>query len=401
MAQHKFTARWLESLKPGEGQVDWFDTETRGLGVRVSPGGRVAWFCRYAVNGKQRRETFGTFPEIGLKDARQMAVEKRGLAQKGVDSVVEKRAAKARAEVEAARLTFKGLADLYIERWAMVKKRSWAEDKRILDTYFADWQKRPAEDIARREVNERLHAIASRNGPYQANRCLAVVRKMYNWALATDTGGIENNPAHKLPAPGAEVERERVYTDAEIHALWQAFDVRGIHGAALKAILVTAQRPNEVCGMRWDEVDLEAHQWTIPGDRTKNKKTHIVPLSDLAMDIVRDQQGLDDALVFPSPTRRNTHVRASSKASEAIKNLSGVANFRAHDLRRTASTGMTKLGHTRFIVDRVLNHTEVGVGRVYDRHDYLAEKTAALESWGLKLRQLLGIGGNVVVMERG
>ncbi|MGF1625958.1 MAG: tyrosine-type recombinase/integrase [Alphaproteobacteria bacterium] len=420
MAQANFTDRWVASVKGPDGtgrtrtgkaivQEDWSDTKSRGLMLRVGlpdkhGASRKTWFCKFTVAGEQRKAKLGTYPATSLDDARKKARAIKGKADDGIDAVRERKAAeaaaKAAAEAEARRLTFKGLADDWIAKHGKAKKRSWAEDERIINVYFKNWHQRPAEEIVRREVNERLHAIASKHGPVQANRCLAVIRALYNWALATDTGGIEANPAHKLPPPGEETEGERVFTDAEIKALWPAFEVEGIQGAALKLALVTGQRIKEVCRLTWAEIDEAEKTWTLPRGRNKVGKVHVVPLTDLALDILKAQKGLDKRWVFPSPTRKGVPVSNPSKTVNDIRKASGVADYAAHGLRRTCSTGMTKLGHTRFVADRVLGHVEGGVGRIYDRHDYMPEKRAALESWSLKLRQLLKLGGNVVVLEQ-
>ncbi len=145
------------------------------------------------------------------------------------------------------------------------------------------------------------------------------------------------------------------------------------------------QRQSEVAGMRWDELDFDDASWTVPGERMKSKRVHLVPLSDMALQVLRGVSRVSDEYAFPSPTRPDQPIANLGKAAKRIKQESGVADFRSHDLRRTCGTNITKLGFSRFIMDRALGHLEPGVGARYDRHDYLKEKRAALEAWGRKL----------------
>ena len=141
--------------------------------------------------------------------------------------------------------------------------------------------------------------------------------------------------------------------------------------------------------MRWEEVDLEHSIWTVPADRMKSKKVHIVPLSDLALTVIQNMPRISEEFVFPSPTRPGQPIRNFGKAAKRVKEESGIADFRGHDLRRTCGSGITQLGFSRFVMDRVLGHLEPGVGGRYDRHDYLHEKTSALAAWAKRLEEIL------------
>ncbi|MDA1023724.1 MAG: tyrosine-type recombinase/integrase [Proteobacteria bacterium] len=398
MPQIKFTDRKIASLKPPKtGQVDYFDTTMPGFGIRVSYGGAKAWFVKYVHKGRQRRMTLGQYPAVKLAKARELTLDaKHELTVEKHDPALQKRA-------DRQALTFKELADLYVEEYA-VKKRSGGEDKRILNKYFAPWHPRKAVEIERAEIVERLQEIKKENGPIMANRCLACVRKVYSWALRNAKLPLPFNPALRLDAPGEETTRDRVYTDEEIKSLWEAFGDFGISGAVFKMILITGQRPGEVAGMEWKEID--GNLWTIPGARTKNKRVHVVPLNDMALEELNQAPRLHEHWVFPSPKGKDQPITNTGKAvrgaygkkksGRSIRDSSKVNDFTPHDLRRTLSTGLTKLGFSRFIVDRLLNHVEPGVGGVYDRYDYRKEKTEAAEAWGRHLEGIVGDSGNVV-----
>jgi len=136
--------------------------------------------------------------------------------------------------------------------------------------------------------------------------------------------------------------------------------------------------------MRWSEVDLDAKQWVIPAERSKNGKPHVVPLSPYAFDILNEvPRFLDCDYVFT--TTRNSPVSGFSKMLRRISEASGTLGWRLHDLRRTAASGMARAGVAPHIVEKVLNHVSgeiSGVAAVYNRYGYTDEKRAALEKWG-------------------
>ena len=197
-----------------------------------------------------------------------------------------------------------------------------------------------------------------------------------------------------MDRPADEVERDRVYSDDEITRLWDAFGQCGVAGSVLKMCLASGQRLREVMGMAKAEIDDEL--WTLPGARTKNKRTHVVPLNDLAFELLEETASLSEAWAFPSPRDAAKPVATIGKVRLKVRKLSGVGDFEPHDLRRCFSTGITRLGFSRFLADRLLNHVEPGVGRVYDRYDYFREKVEASAAWGRHLSAVVGEGNGVV-----
>ena len=342
---------------------------------------------KYLLHSKQKRTSIptkdggtATFPAIKLSSAREMA-------RKLVSDV--KREGKAPSSI--ADQSFAGVAKTFVEEYAKGKKRSWREDQRILigHTYFTPFHERKADEISRGEIVDQLQKIKRNNGPVMANRCLASIRKMYNWAIRNGKINLDFNPAMGVDRPGGETERDRVYTDDEITALWKAFDEMGIAGHVFKLCLVTGQRLNECAGMERSEIS--GDEWTIPASRTKNKRVHVLPLSGLAHEVISNTPNLSEKYVFAGPSSRtgDVPIKWFSKSQAKAKALSGVTDFQPHDLRRTCSTNITKLGLSRFVADCVLNHAQQGVGRVYDRYDYLKEKTEALDAWATHLQAIL------------
>jgi integrase len=254
-----------------------------------------------------------------------------------------------------------------------------------------------------------------------ANRCLAGVRRMFNFAI--ERGLLEASPCVKIRPPGQETERERNLSDEEIKAVWPALDRSTMEPnirRLLRFMLVTAQRKGEVVGMHEREINRADATWTIPADRVKNKRDHVVPLSALALEIIGDERkGKDDERWIFASTRTGEpyqersidHAvrdllmhrpppkgRKPSTKPKAPLVLEGFEAFTPHDLRRTAATKMRELGISKDDVKLVLNHKDRSVtGRHYDRYEGLREKRHALDVWARRLMALTRLAESNVV----
>ena len=234
--------------------------------------------------------------------------------------------------------------------------------------------------------------MKAKSGPVAANRLRAEARACWGWAVKR--GSLTGNPWEATPRPLArETARERVLSDAELGALYIAAGALAEPWDVLVRLLIlTGQRRGEVAGMRWDEVDLDAAQWSLPGARTKNGQPHVVPLTAEAMALLRTVKRRKGAeLVFEGP--RKTAVSGFGKvkarldaelAQAAPKSDRKVASWVLHDLRRTMATGLQRLGVRLEVTEAVLNHvsgSRSGIVGVYQRHGWEAEKAAALRAW--------------------
>ena len=389
------TDRTVRALKPpSTGRLDVWDEDNPGFGLRISAEGRRTWILMYRMGKKLRRLTLGRFPTLGLAAAREKATDALREVGKGQDPG-QRKIEERRAE------TFADLAREYIERHAS-KKRSGREDIRLLNgsphkkktgkkphvPLVTRWGDRRIKDIKRRDIRELLDEVAAR-APIMANRTLALVRKMFNFAIEREW--LEANPCHMVKRPGEEKQRERVLSEDEIRLVWKALDDESPLIAALFRIrLLTAQRGGEVHGAAWSEFDLATGWWTIPAERSKNGLAHRVPLSPQAMRILKAWRGgrRRVALGVSAVRKKGPHIAHAQKAIERIVERSGV-EFRGHDLRRTAASLMVGAGVPRLVVSKILNHVETGVTAVYDRHSYDLEKRAALDFWGRKVDAIL------------
>src|SRR6516164_5332325 len=240
----KFTDKFIAAQRPrAERYEKW---EGGGFGVRVSPRGK-AWVWVYRHQDRPRRMTLGSYPAMGLADARIKLAEARKLLERGIDPgdvAVHQRKAERIAE------TVSELAEAYLEKWARPRKRSADEDERQLrKDVIPAWGRRKAKDITRRDVIALLDNIVDRGSPIAANRTLAVIRRMFGWALSRDI--ISASPCVAVKAPAKERRRDRVLSAEEIATFWRALDHPefGMSPAirlALKLQLATAQRKGEV-----------------------------------------------------------------------------------------------------------------------------------------------------------
>ena len=405
MPRKHLTARAVASIKPDPSrQVDYWDTKLPRFGLRVSPGGRKSWIVFYRHNGRPRRLTLGACRHMKLADARVKANEALRTLEKGTDPAAVK-VQERRAE------TFAELAREYVERHAK-HKRSGREDIRLLygsphkkktgkrphEPLVMRWGAMKVKEITRRDVRAVLEEIADR-APIMANRTLAVIRKMFNFAIERDW--LESNPCQMIKRLAPERQRERVLSEGEIRRVWAALNQEHSTIAALFRLrLLTAQRGGEVHGAAWAEMDLPSGWWTIPSERSKNRLAHRVPLSPQAVRILKALKAeakKDATWVFPSTRKTGPHINHAQKAIERIVERSGV-EFRGHDLRRTAASLMVGAGVPRLVVSKILNHVESGVTAVYDRHSYDQEKRAALDFWGRRVEAIVSGKGRSKVL---
>lgn len=404
----RFTDVFIRNLKPTPQRYDL--REVDGFGIRVFPSGEKSWFYFYTFLGRKRRMTLGKYPAMGLKEARAAHTRAKQLLTQGLDPAEARktdRQAQARALLEAQRNpTVSTLVREYLEYWAKPRKRSWREDERILNKdVIPVWGKRQARDIQRRDVVLLLDAIKDRGAPIQANRTLAVIRRLFNFSV--ERGVLETTPASHIKPPGKETPGERTLTAEEIGRFWHGLEAAPMSApvrSALRLILVTGQRPGEIAGMAWPEII--GDWWTIPGFRTKNGESHRVPLSGLASALLAELEALRTSdWVFPSPHTDKDQAIGATALDHALRRCAfdDLAPFTPHDLRRTVGTRLGELGFNRLIQDKVLNHKDNSVGGIYDRHSYDKEKRLALEAWANHLQAILSgeaLPTNVMPMKR-
>jgi integrase len=389
---------------PKTGRVVYWDRMLPGFGLRVTAAGAKSWICKTRVGSKQVFQTLGPVARIPkVDDARKLARDSIAKAAAGENPVKER---KVRAQ-QAAAVTFRGVAERYIERHAKkhTKPTTWKEAERQLNVdIFPHWGTRDIASITRQDIADLLDRIEARGSPVQANRTLARLKTLFGWAIREEI--ISTDPTARVAKAVRERARDRVLSDDELARFWLACDGLGYpFGAMGKLLLLTAQRRDEVAGMRWSEIDLPARMWTIPRERAKNDRAHEVHLSEPAAELIAGIPRIEGS-PYVLTTIGTAPVSGYSKAKAAIDRRmgDGIAQWGFHDLRRTAATGMAKLNIPPHVVDRILNHVSgaiAGVALVYNRHGYEAERKAALDAWARYILTMFGGGPqNVVRMRR-
>ncbi len=390
MATKQFTDAAIKALLLTKSPKDRYEVfDGNGFGIRVGQRSRTFLFL-YHFKGKSRRVSLGKYPDMSLADAGVALAAAKKLLEGGIDPGA-KAVADRRSEREAE--TVAELVEEYLERYAYKNKKSADEDERILrkDVLPAIGRLK-AKEVRRRDIVKILDAITDRGAPVIANRTKSVVSRMFRFAVSRDI--VDANPVVEIDR-NKETARERVLSDEEIRRVWTKLDDAPMSAAtqfALKFMLVTGQRKGEVVAAERDEIDGDI--WEIPGSRTKSGRTHRVPLSSLARELletIKVQAG-DSPYLFPSPHLLGKPISPQGVDGTFLKALPclGIESVTPHDLRRTCATGLGSLGVDRFIIGRILNHAERGVtGQVYDKFSYEPQKSIALEKWGQRLREII------------
>ncbi|WP_462122036.1 tyrosine-type recombinase/integrase [Methylorubrum thiocyanatum] len=407
------TARAVELAKPDPGKRrEVPDAALPGLYLVVQPAGGKSWAVRYRAAGKPRKLTLGPYPRLGLVDAREAARTALRAVAEGRDPAGEKQAA--RVEVAAVQtMRFGVVVADYIERYAKPRNRSWRETESFL-TRTRDatdkWQEKDVRAIGRKDVLDALDAVVARGASIHANRLFAALRRFFAWTV--ERGILEASPMAGLKPPSPEISRDRILTDAELVAVWNAASEVGYpFGPVVQLLILTGQRRSEVLEAEWREFDLDGATWTIPRERAKNDRAHVVPLAPQAVEILRSipRVGNRSRLLFT--TTGETAFSGVSKATDRLQGLSAkhlpdgveVEPWRLHDLRRTFASGCARLGVAVHVVEKALNHvsgTHSGIVGVYQRHEYGDERRRAMDLWADHLDGFLKGAAKVVKLER-
>lgn len=390
----------LKNLKPKSKRFVVLDSA--GLYIQVYPSGVKSWLYRYNFEGRARKLNLGQYPAVPLSEARQKAAEAAQKVKKGIDPGEEKQLEKVKFK---ATPTFPELVDEFWSR-ELKDKKSGPQTHRLLNyDCVPAWKHKRVESITRRDIVILLDKIRDRS-PVVANRVHGSLSRIFNFAA--ERGIIDDSPCTRI-RKNKEKSRSRILSNHEIKELWESLEDPKQWDLstrlALKFLLITGQRPGEVAGARWDEIQGEV--WTIPAERMKNKEQHSVPLTSLAMDVLdATREYTDSEFIFPSSKGKGHVARLS--LSRAIRRRLGAdqsekkGNYRRrqrlnmdpftpHDLRRTVRSKLAELGVDDVVAERVLSHRLKGILAVYNRYDYMKEKRQALQKWERHLRFLVGL----------
>ena len=384
----RLTDASVQALKPEPTEYEVHDTLTDGLRLRVGPGGTKSWTLYYHRDGRNRRLGLGRYPGVSLTHARERAAQALGRI-KGP----ERGDPAHDVAVQRAAPTFGELADFFVQsqhfqtRAGSTKK----ELRRIIEVELRpEWGSRRLSTIERHEIQQWGERILSEGRPYLANRCREYMQLVWHWGLGRTDLRVPPPPFYRLAKPFlGEVPRERVLSHEEIRAVFEAIQDEPRLTAAwwIMLFLTAARDKSEVLRMEKREIDRDRNVWIIPREKTKAKRTLVLPLSRWAVDVLDAVGPLsrESAFMFPSP-KGDQPMRSTSRAAARLQERSGI-DFEVRDIRRTVASGMTEIGIDPEIVDRILNHaipSESRVTKVYQPNlmwAKLQEKRDAVQRW--------------------
>jgi integrase len=387
MPRIRLTQNAINALPISNSDIVYWDTSCAGFGVKVTPKGRKVFIVLYRTAGagsKLRKYTIGPYGRVTLHQARVAAQKVFAAKLEGRDLAAEKREAKRRVVDDRV----EDLLETFVAQ-RLSQNRSGGKIARLLRREMGKaWVGRSIHEISKRDVVELVSPIEQRGAPFAANKALKSIKTFLRWCVGRAV--LDQSPAEHVPLPSKEIARDRILEDDELaQVILAARKIGGPYGGIVELLALTGQRREEVAGLQWTELDLAQRVWTLPNSRTKNAKAHVVHLSDQSMTVLTR---VHQAGPYVFSLLGTKPFQQFSREKRLLDELSGVTGWRLHDLRRTCVSGMARLGVAPHVADKILNHqagTISGVAAVYQRHEFLAERQAALERWGRHIEYIV------------
>jgi integrase len=382
LTDHEIKKLMLSPDEP-DGKI-YFDDKISGLGVRVYRSGRKTWLYQFRLAGKSYKYEIGSTAKVLASKAQNEAKIAAGHVANKVNPLDLRRQAEEKHKDE-----FGELVDEYLkEKLHPIKPnkkpmrpRSYDEVERHLKIHCRPFDHRPIRSITQRDVATLYNKIAKENGIGAASHTWSSLRAFMHWAMRQ--GVLDRNVAALYDGGGASDPRKRTLGDSEIAIVWKACSADQF-GGIVKILLLTGARRDEVGHMHLSEMDLANKKWLLPADRSKNRRDHLVPLSESAVDLLTAAVETREAFVFGYGKERG--FSGWSKAKKALdKRIADAGHkldhFTLHDLRRSFASGLQRLKIEPHIIEACLNHTAPKLQRNYQTFDYEPEKRTALARW--------------------
>jgi integrase len=377
-ARLNFTKKTLEKLPATERRYNVFDEDVSGLGISVHPSGRKTFFHLKKVQGWPRRATIGPFPDLSVEQARGRASELNGKFSTWKSTNYEGQSPlKPRAKIPTLGEVLTDYTEKHLRPNAKNGERAVEYANWQFDRYLASWRNRPLSTITRAEVKNKHSEIGGAHGQVSANRLVTFIRALFGYALHPDValweGGV--NPARDPKKfLFAESSRERTIQREEAPKFFKELAIephRNLRDAILLA-LSTGARRGTIVAMQWNQIDWGHALWTIPNPKgkKKNHKPHIVPLTKLALTILKSRPRVAGSeYVFPG-RKEGSHLVTLNKPWAKFLERTGIDDLTFHDLRRTLATQQGDTGAPVELIQKTLGHVESSEAtRIYDRSE--------------------------------
>ena len=369
----RFTTSTVHKLPPPTKGKDFYrDADTPGLYLAVTSNGVKSFSYVRRIGTRVGRVTIGRYPGVPVEQARKEAARLAGQIAEGINPADQRR--KARAETSLGELF-----TMYLEGHAKPHKRTWQGDQAQYDRYLVNWRARRLSEIHTADVAA-LHAkVGSKNGPYAANRMLALLTTMFNFAMTIGYDG--GNPCKGLHH-FKEQSRDRFLRADELQAFFAALTAEKnepngqLWSDFFTVALFTGARRANVMSMKWANLELTRGLWRIPEQESKNKEPLLCVLPPTAVEILQRRWNENEAkeqehrseYVFPGKGGSG-HVTDAVKPWKRILARAKIADLRVHDLRRTLGSWQAAAGASLSIIGRSLGHKDVATTAIYARLD--------------------------------
>lgn len=378
----------------GKRDVQVFDDALPGFGIRKFASGKAFYFCKYNIGPQQRKMSLGPVVPGTLAAKRKIASEILSRARIGQDLAADKRSVRAAAALKERTLV--SLLDAYLDDCAeRLRSSTYSQTERCLRRHLIKLHSRPVNEINRAEIVQALDELVRVNGPSAADRAKMALSGFFSWAI--DRGHLDANPVQNIAARAESHGRSRVLSVSELVEIWRACR-EDDHGRIVRLLILLGQRKTEIGSLEHSEVDRARQQIELPGERTKNHRPHIVPLSDEALSILDAvPQSVNRTHVFGigqggfsgwSKAKDELDERIASARREARLN-DDMAPWVLHDVRRSVVTHLHEMSFAQpHVVEAIVNHVsghKAGVAGVYNKALYLAERREALNQWAAHL----------------
>jgi integrase len=386
-------------LPPGEAEVFLWDSNLTGFGLRLrrGSGGKIIrnWVIGYRAHGKQRRMIVGSAEVLSPAQAREQARKDLASVALGEDPQAEKAGRRGRDE-----LTFRNVAQQFVDTKGGVKPRSiWLLKTYLLNgPYLRPLHTVAVDKVSRGEISARLLAVQKANGAPTAVAVRSAVNNLFVWAM--QMGYVDANPCIGAFQPQRAEPRSRVLTDLELATIWNGVRENEF-GRIIRLLVLTGARRQEVGSMRWSELDLDGGTWTLPKERSKNRREHTLPITPMMRSILETvPQRVGHEYLFGLKAGFTNWSLYKRVLDERL----GLPSWGLHDIRRTVATRMADIGIAPHIIEEILNHRSGhrrGVAGTYNRSVYANEVRAAMLMWSDHVRALVEGGEAKIVALRG